>query len=119
MATADKLKQMGQRLLQGSKDIALQGTPEKLSSIDLWVTDLLVFAKSTNSGSNFYVAFSQAAAVNSSGLGIRLNGLDVYKIKGDLDRNQQSYFNLADIWVDVDVNTDGVGFQYVIAKGNG
>ena len=115
MAIREFLKQS---LQQGDMNVTTSGTPEQLSTTDLWVTDLIILNKSTNSGSNFYVAFTSAAAINTSGLGARINGLDAYKIKSDLDRNMQQFFNLADIWIDVETSGDGVVFQYVIAKGN-
>lgn len=111
----DILKQV---LEQGDTDVATAGTPVQLSATELWVSDVIITAKGTNAGSNFYVAFSSAAAISTSGLGVQINGLDAYKIKSDLDRNMQQYFDLSTIWIDVATSGDGVVYQFVRARGN-
>lgn len=89
------------------KDVAAAGAAEALSATDLWVSWFMVEAKSGNSGSNVYRAAS--ADVDNTYPKITATTPFTFAIA---NHNQ----NLADWYIDVDTNGDGVWITYGVAQ---
>jgi hypothetical protein len=85
----------------GSKDVAVAGTPERLSDVSIPCAEVTIVAKVANTD----LIYVGGASVSSAS-GVPLNGGDAQTIK--------SYRNvdLANIWIDAAVNGEGVTFNY-------
>lgn len=86
------------------KDVAAAGTAEALVSSATYVTSVTIKAKAANTG-NMYVGDS---TVDNAGTFPPLSPSDVLTVSSPYE------FNLADIFVDADVDGEGVELWYML-----
>jgi hypothetical protein len=91
-------------MFNGSKDVAAAGTAETLASDRTAVTWIIVQAKSTNTG-RVYVGSSTVASTN--GVSLLADDSKLWPPVADL-----AAYDLSLIYVDADVNGEGVTFEY-------
>ena len=115
MGIRESLKQT---LVEMTATVPTSGVPVKAVGSDLWVSNLTVYPLKGNTG-RVYVAFSSAGALAGvAAVELASDVFGSYSLKGELDRNMQQVFNIADLWFDVDTSGDGFYIQYNVAAGN-
>lgn len=94
------------RLATFSKDVTTAGTRVRLSSSDVFASEVEVFAKSANTGI-IYLGGSDV----SSTVGRPLDAGESFAIAklGDIDGR----INLKNVWIDSSVNGEGVIVTYI------
>jgi hypothetical protein len=92
-----------------TKTVTTAGTRERLTTSDLKVPAVLIQAEVSNTG-QVYVGDNQ---VSSSSCGIELDSGDSITLSAASMGWANGQISLKDIWLDVEVSTDGVWCTYL------
>lgn len=107
---------MSNRVGSFTKDVATSGTQLQLSSTSLKVNSAIVQAKRTNTG---YIAVGGENADYATFLGVQLGepaaGSTPASVLFSSSRDGANEVELADIWVDCEVNGEGVSVTWTKA----
>jgi len=100
---------MAAQLKTFSKNVAIAGTAERLSDVDLFVRELAIQAKLNVN--NIYVGGSDVTAAN----GIALTPFKSFVLTDMVvGRGEEEYVNLKDVWINADTGGEGAIVLYVV-----
>lgn len=95
------------------RTVTTAGTEVRLSSVDLWVKQVIIRPLAANTG-NIFIG-NDGSGVVGVGSGLPMEPADPPLVIGNvsLAKGGDDYINLKDIWVDSSVNGEGVGVLYI------
>lgn len=91
--------------------VVTSGTPQRLSSGDLWVCSVIVQSHPSNTG-KIYINFTSDTTTSSKGFSLSPEA--DWNALGDAHRTLGRVFNLKNIWFDGATSGDKIIVQYFI-----